>query len=773
MLTALGCALALSAALPAGARADALISIPAAAAAAGAPGLELTGHTSPDGATALASGSAIRELRARGVSLRVLVGDLAAQDRADRAADRAFTARAGTSRLPSGRTEYRHLEDYERELDGLVTARPDLVKPIALGLPTLQGRTIKGVEITHDVGNQDGKPVLLMVGLHHAREWPSGEHTLEFAHDLVKNDGSDPQITALLSRARVIAIPVVNADGFVASREAPIDPQDSATSTAAGLEGNGTAYRRKNCRQTGGTGFTQAPIACDATLGVDLNRNYGTHWGSNGASSFDAAPDFRGLAPFSEPETEAIRRLVDTRQITMLITNHTSGNLVLYPPGVRSAGEVPDEAALKALGARFAAQNGYKLEHSFDLYDNSGTTEDFSYGVAGGFGFTFEINNINFHPAYERGVVDEYLGAGQYAGKGNRAAYLIALEAAADSATHAVLDGFAPPGRRLTVTRTVDSVTDPVCLTQPTGFFSTPCGPAGDVIPFSDRLTSSRVVGPDGAIDWHLNPSHAPAGLDDGQWRMTCSDPTTGEVLETRSFALARGQRLPTNLRCGEPPCAAPRALRPALAVAPAAGGRTLRISAALRASGAARGARIAVRLTRVASPRRATAARRVFTAAAGRTLRLRLRAARLRPGTYVASLSAKAARGGTDVRRRGFVVDGRGRVQRAPTFARTDGCRELQVARLASPAFGGTTDRALKLMVRLPAEATLRARVLRGGKTVATLAPRRVAGGRVVRVTLPGAKLRRGTYTVKITTVRGTAAARRTERVTLRARAV
>ena len=43
--------------------------------------------------------------------------------------------------------------------------------------------------------------------------------------------------------------------------------------------------------------------------GVDLNRNYGYKWGLDNEGSSDDPCDegYRGKAPFSEPETQAIR----------------------------------------------------------------------------------------------------------------------------------------------------------------------------------------------------------------------------------------------------------------------------------------------------------------------------------------------------------------------------------------------------------------------------------------------------------------------------------
>ena len=48
------------------------------------------------------------------------------------------------------------------------------------------GEDIRGLEISTKADNiRDGKPVFMLMGAHHAREWPSSEHTIEFAFDLL------------------------------------------------------------------------------------------------------------------------------------------------------------------------------------------------------------------------------------------------------------------------------------------------------------------------------------------------------------------------------------------------------------------------------------------------------------------------------------------------------------------------------------------------------------------------------------------------------------
>jgi len=123
-------------------------------------------------------------------------------------------------------------------------------------------------------------------------------------------------------------------------------------------------------------------------------------------------------------------------------------------------------------------------------------------------------------------------------------------------------------------------------------------------------------------------------------------------------------------------------------------------------------------------------------------------------------------ARGRTEVRRRALTVRAR-RVARGPAYARADGCRELRVARLSTPALARTGPRP-RLLLRPLADVTARVRVLRGRRTLArrTLTLR---GGRLTRLAIPRAKGRR--ITVRVATSRGTTGLARRSAVTLRAR--
>ncbi len=471
-------------------------------------GLDLTEHGGPGYIeVVLHGGTDADALRSAGFSYTVEVEDLGVAWAESNRLSAAYAASVDASPLPSGRDSYRSLADYNADLDRLAATYPGHVKTLALPHKTIEGRTVRGVEITENVDAKDGKPVFLMMGLHHVREWPSGEHAIEFAFDLAKNFGSDSRITSLLQKARVIVVPVVNPDGYVTSFKdgSALDLRgvdDGGTVSILGTPGN--AYKRKNCRPA--DGVTSSPEgACEAAksqggfgIGVDLNRNYGGFWGGPGASYTPEDPTYRGEAPFSEPETRNVRDLVSSRQVTTLISNHTFSNLVLRPPGIRAAGDTPDEPAYADLGARMSAQNGYTNQKSFQLYDTTGTTEDWSYYATGGLGFTFEIGE-EFHPPYNR-VVDHYLGAGEFTGKGNREAYLVALENTVNPVMHSVIAGKAPAGATLTLEKRFATQTSPVESATGTGAAQS----------FEDRLVTSMTVPGSGRYEWHTNPSTRP-----------------------------------------------------------------------------------------------------------------------------------------------------------------------------------------------------------------------------------------------------------------------
>jgi hypothetical protein len=417
------------------------------------------------------------------------------------------------------RDDYRRLADYNAEMKKLEKKNPKLVEHFTMKRPSLEGRTIHGVEIAADVKDtDDGRPIFYVDAVHHAREWPAAEYTMIWLHHLVESYGKDPKITSLLKRARVVAVPVVNVDGFDYSRESvqafnrTVDSNTSATGFVNGFE----AYWRKNRRSLTGVTVPAAQKNPDA-YGVDPNRNYSYLWGdSNGGSSglqLDAT--YRGEAPFSEPETRNVRDIILGRNVTLVLTNHTYQASVLRTGG----GRAPEDRTLERIGGKVAGILGYRNSASVG-YPTTGTTDDWAYAAMGAFGFTIEHGSIGFHPAYDAEI-------GRY-WKQHMKAFDELLAVAADTDHHSLIKG-----------RVVNSK-GPATISVSKSFKTplSPGNPAGKKA-VNERLLVSMETKRNGSFTWHISPSSRPYEKKDESFNLTVQD---GGRIKTMKVHVDRGQ---------------------------------------------------------------------------------------------------------------------------------------------------------------------------------------------------------------------------------------
>lgn len=270
--------------------------------------------------------------------------------------------------FPSGDSVYHNYAEMVAAIDSLVAKFPGLAHKFSIG-KSLEGREIVGVRLSPHV--EDGlKPTALpgfvLMGGHHAREHLSMELPLLLAqHMLEQRDSASLQ---LLDSRDIFIIPMVNPDG------AEFD-----------IESGNYRMWRKN-RSTNGS---------NRCAGVDLNRNYGYRWGTGGSSNQPCSDTYMGPSAFSEPETVAMKRFVESHpNIKMLLTLHTYSELILYPWGHTYDGiqNASHKSAYEKMARTMAGWNGYSPMQSSDLYITSGDTVDWAYGSLGIFAFTFELS---------------------------------------------------------------------------------------------------------------------------------------------------------------------------------------------------------------------------------------------------------------------------------------------------------------------------------------------------------------------------------------------
>ncbi len=454
----------------------------------------------------------LAELDSLGLDYEVVVEDVVARDRALAAGPKPLVSLPGPDR-----SDYRRLGDYNAEMQDLAGKNKSLVKLFEMKRPSLEGRTVYGLEIAADVKATDGRPVFYLDALHHAREWPAAEFTMIYAHYLVEEFGKNPQITNLLRKARVIVVPIVNVDGFDYSRESVLSAhQTVANNTSATAAGNGfEGYWRKNRRSLTGVTVPVAQKNPDA-YGVDPNRNYSYEWGDmhGGSSGLQVDQTYRGEAPFSEPETQNVRDIVLGRNVTGVITNHTYQSTVLRAGG----GKAPEDAPIEAIGQKMADVLGYQNNGTVG-YPTTGTTDDWAYSVIGAFGYTIEHGTQGFHPPYANFVAEHHDEVSK--------AFTIMLETTANPKYHSVLTGNVTNGpAKLTLTRVN----------------KTPLSPGN---PIGEKFVSEKIqisTTANGRFEWHVGPSTSPWSKKTTAYTLTVKG---GDGSVTKMpVVLRRGQRL-------------------------------------------------------------------------------------------------------------------------------------------------------------------------------------------------------------------------------------
>ena len=456
----------------------------------------------------------LAELDALGLDYEVVVEDVVARDRAlEAASDDVRVEQPGPDR-----TDYRHLADYNAEMQELADKHKSFARLFEMKRPSLEGRTVYGIEMAANVRSvDDGRPIFYLDALHHAREWPASEFTMIYAHYLAEKFGKDPAVTNLLKRARIIIVPIVNVDGFDYSRESvtsvhpTVANATSPLGTANGFEG----YWRKNRRSLTGVTVPAAQKNPDA-FGVDPNRNYSYQWGDNqgGSSGNQLDQTYRGAAPFSEPETQNVRDIILRRNVTGVITNHTYQSSVLRAGG----GDSPEDAMLTALGQKMADVLGYQNNGTVG-YPTTGTTDDWAYAVMGAVGFTIEHGTQGFHPPYGNFVAQHHDEVSK--------AFTIMFQAAADPKYHSVLTGRVPAGAKLTLTKTMR-----VPLSE-----GNPIGEKFVV----EKVRYTLTAGKSGRFEWHVGPSTSPWSKQKDSYTLTIS---SGGASTSMPVTIDRGERL-------------------------------------------------------------------------------------------------------------------------------------------------------------------------------------------------------------------------------------
>ena len=258
------------------------------------------------------------------------------------------------------------LDEMKQNFPNLITARTSIGTSI-------EGRPIWMVKISDNPNINEPEPAAYFDALHHAREPLSMATTINYMFWLLENYSTDPMVQFLVDNREIYFIPVVNPDGYVYNET---------------TNPNGGGFWRKNRNPNAG-----------GCAGVDLNRNYSFGYGVNGScSSTDpCSGTYRGTAPFSEPETTAVRDFLDLIEPNTAFSTHSTAGSYLMPYGFDTS--PPEFNTYSEWASAFLDENDYPYGVTFQMlgYTSCGTTRDYLHSE-GIYGWTPEIDGNGFWP---------------------------------------------------------------------------------------------------------------------------------------------------------------------------------------------------------------------------------------------------------------------------------------------------------------------------------------------------------------------------------------
>lgn len=248
------------------------------------------------------------------------------------------------------------LNEIFQQFENLIQLYPEYFSCIDTIGWSWEGRPI----IAYSFGNSK-KPghEVLITALHHSREPGTVTNLIYFltkALNQAKNGNQEYQF--LFHNYLIWFIPAVNPDGY--------------------------EYNAKNYPNGGGLWRKNRRKINDSTYGVDLNRNYGPFdfWDAqnNGSSTNPKNETYRGPAPFSELETQAIRNFTLKRNFQIALNFHTYGGMIIYPFSAVNK-ETPDSNFYKRFSSFTTNYVGYFFGRDVTTvgYPTRGSSDDWFY----------------------------------------------------------------------------------------------------------------------------------------------------------------------------------------------------------------------------------------------------------------------------------------------------------------------------------------------------------------------------------------------------------
>ena len=196
------------------------------------------------------------------------------------------------------------------------------------------GTTADGRDITEVIlGDVDAEHHILIQATMHAREYMNTVLAMNQIEDYLSGSENrsyaDQTWKEIFENVCLHVIPMVNPDGVTISQDG-VD----------GISDDNLKSRLEECYQTdlangkGSSDITQYFRTWKANAeGVDLNRNFDAGWDTYIGASGPSTECYKGTAPASEPEAQAVLSVAQNYDLDCCIAYHSYGNLIYWNYG--------------------------------------------------------------------------------------------------------------------------------------------------------------------------------------------------------------------------------------------------------------------------------------------------------------------------------------------------------------------------------------------------------------------------------------------------------
>lgn len=191
---------------------------------------------------------------------------------------------------------YPKYENLQKDIMNICALNPDLARYRIIGFSGTEEIPLFVMEIGK------GKRNILIIGQHHGDEVLGVAFSLHWARTLMEGYPRDKKLKRLLEENTICIIPTINPEGLRIVSSGQLQ------------------FKRKNNRDTDRN--KKLDLRTD---GVDLNRNYPIFWDLDPDTNV-LSPYYKGTAPASEPEVQAVMSLAQRVAFDLAIFYHSSAS---------------------------------------------------------------------------------------------------------------------------------------------------------------------------------------------------------------------------------------------------------------------------------------------------------------------------------------------------------------------------------------------------------------------------------------------------------------